>query len=445
MFHFHISYMRRNSKSTSSEKADYILREGRYSARGDRVRRIGWKYMPEWAKSDPREYWRALDRQTNVRANARLMFCIEAAIPRDLPDDLQNQLVDDFVTHIAQVSSGRDGEQGMPALYAIHEGIRRDDAATGRKPNPHLHFLISTSINDGRKRPPEIWFGRANGAKPERSGAPRSTFIGTRKWLLQLRQSWSSFANAALRQAGLPATLDHRSHRARGLVALPTVHLGPARHALLRMGQLDARVQYNARVRAENEKHEEALEALRKGSAHSAAWRRQSEAEEQRLQQELLAANEDLRSMLASHPLADPDARLISSASVLVLSRKMARAADGGGAGGVLAFVPAVRAALGTGWLSSNLRGQVWWTRADCDNAVLMGPGYLATDGQMPGLGYALVNVAAALGLDDLTVYVADPQGDLKHEIAAALAQHGLDCTWRLRKPTFEAKTRPAA
>jgi hypothetical protein len=82
--------------------------------------------------------------------------------------------------------------------------------------------------------------------------------------------------------------------------------------------------------------------------------------------------------------------------------------------------------------------------RADCDEAALMGPGYVANDGHRPGLGKALVKVAAALGLDDLTVYLADPKCDLKDEIAAALAQHGLDCNWSLKKPQIEVKIRTA-
>jgi hypothetical protein len=416
-----------------SDRVAYIIREGRYSNRGDQVRLVEKMNMPEWAQADPREYWRVLDAEKHIRRNARLMFQIEAAIPRDLPVAQQNKLVHDFVRHVARLSTGRRGRHAMPVVYAIHEGVHHDDAVTGRWPNPHFHLKISTSINDGIARAPNRWFRRANGSEPGKGGAPRSALIGTRKWLLHVRRAWARFANAALRRAGLPATMDHRSNLARGLLAVPTMHLGPLEAARERAGRPGLKAQRNAHIRSHNKALEESIVQRRAQAMRIEAARKERAASELALRAKFALAKAELRERLETHPLAATNEDLLSHVSILLLSKKLAQRASNG-AEGIIGIVPVVRVALGEGWLCSKLLGRVWWTRADCNDLVVMGAGFIATDAGRTGVGSALGRVAGALGLDDLIGCAAVGADDLKEELDVTLADRKMVCSWR-RQP----------
>jgi len=401
-------------------------------------------FMPEWAQKDPQEYWRVLDAEKLIRRNGRLMYQIEAAIPRDLSPAQQNKLVHDFVRFVARISTGRRGRHAMPVVYAIHEGVRRSDAWTGRRPNPHFHLKTSTSINDGIARPPGRWFRRANGTDPGKGGAPRSTLIGARKWLFHIRRAWARFANAALRSAGLPATLDHRSNRDRGLLATPTMHLGPLEAARERAGRPGPKAQRNAQIRLDNETLEESIQRRHASAALTEAARSQHEAAERALRAELAMAKADLRVWLETHPLAATSTTLLDSVSILLLSKKLAQSSSNSGGDGVSGLVPVVRAALGEGWVCSKLLSRIWWTRPDCDDLVVMSPGVIATDARRTGLGSALGRVATALDLDDLVGFAAEGADHIKDEVDAMLSDHGTACSWaRQLKPKANMRHSP--
>jgi hypothetical protein len=152
--------------------------------------------------------------------NARLLYRVEFALPRELPAHLQVRLAERFLDWTARLC-GRDVERAAaPLSYAIHAGFGR---------NPHVHCLVSTSLNDGHARSADAWFRRAQASNPARGGAPRSRFMGQRRWLMLIREGWAAMANIFLAKANLPQRLDHRSHRARGLPFKPTRHEGPGR------------------------------------------------------------------------------------------------------------------------------------------------------------------------------------------------------------------------
>ena len=76
--------------------------------------------MPDWAAGDLSTYWRALDQEV-MRANGRLLYTIEAAIPRVLSIEQQNQLAIRFVLYVARMSARRPRRGVLPHLLAIHE------------------------------------------------------------------------------------------------------------------------------------------------------------------------------------------------------------------------------------------------------------------------------------------------------------------------------------
>ncbi len=146
---------------------------------------------PAWV-ADRAALWNTVD-LTARRKDARLAKSIVAAITRDIPQDRRVALVRDFVAPFVAL--------GCIADVAIHED--------GTDHNPHLHVLLTT-----RRLTPD-GFG------------DKLTALEQRSFVKRTRERWADLSNRYLEKAGSPIRVDHRSYRARGIEAEPTVHRGP--------------------------------------------------------------------------------------------------------------------------------------------------------------------------------------------------------------------------
>lgn len=94
------------------------------------------------------------------------------------------------------------------------------------------------------------------------SKTPRSTRFGRQnpisaRWnsdeqLLLWREAWADTVNRHLERMGETARIDHRSHAARGLLELPTVHEGVTARTMERKGYTADRCELNRRIKADN-------------------------------------------------------------------------------------------------------------------------------------------------------------------------------------------------
>lgn len=94
------------------------------------------------------------------------------------------------------------------------------------------------------------------------SKTPRSTRFGRQnpisaRWnsdeqLLLWREAWADTVNRHLERMGETARIDHRSHAARGLPELPTVHEGVTARTMERKGYTADRCELNRRIKADN-------------------------------------------------------------------------------------------------------------------------------------------------------------------------------------------------
>ena len=94
------------------------------------------------------------------------------------------------------------------------------------------------------------------------SKTPRSTRFGRQnpisaRWnsdeqLLLWREAWASNVNCHLEHMGETARIDHRSHAARGLPELPTVHEGVTARTMERKGYTADRCELNRQIKADN-------------------------------------------------------------------------------------------------------------------------------------------------------------------------------------------------
>ena len=93
------------------------------------------------------------------------------------------------------------------------------------------------------KTPKSTRFGRQN---------PISTRWNSDEQLLLWRESWADTVNRRLERMGETARIDHRSHAARGLPELPTVHEGVTARTMERKGYTADRCELNRRIKADN-------------------------------------------------------------------------------------------------------------------------------------------------------------------------------------------------
>ncbi|WP_424992261.1 MobA/MobL family protein [Oceaniradius stylonematis] len=148
---------------------------------------------PEWA-ADRTQLWNTVD-TTARRKDARLAKTIEAAITREVPTAQREALLRAFVAPYVAL--------GCVADIAIHED--------GTDHNPHVHILLTTRA-----------------LTPDGFGAKLAA-LEQRRFVKQARERWAELTNHYLKQAGSTLRVDHRSYKARGITAEPTVHRGPDR------------------------------------------------------------------------------------------------------------------------------------------------------------------------------------------------------------------------
>ncbi len=142
------------------------------------------------------------------RKDAQLVREIEVALPHELSFDQQVSLLHHFIRRTFV-------NAGMIASLDIHN-----------KPgNPHCHILLSL-----RSVTPDGFGPKVRGWNEHHLAE---------SW----RERWASGCNAALRLAGSPTRLDHRSYKRRGLDITPTKHLGTRRD--LNTEKWDARAESN--------------------------------------------------------------------------------------------------------------------------------------------------------------------------------------------------------
>lgn len=184
------------------------------------------------------DLWNAAERAETYK-NACVAREHLVALPHELDEGQRLELVREYARDLAQ-------RHGCAVDAAIH------DADEGG--NVHAHVLCSTRVltADG--------FGEK--CAREQAGRKRSADLKAE------RIRWEVLANGALERAGRPERIDHRSHKERGLLDLPTIHEGhgPGRAR---------RAQHNREVSELNE----AMRAALTERAHEAARLKAAEAE----------------------------------------------------------------------------------------------------------------------------------------------------------------------
>ena len=434
MYHLHVRRVSRASENSAIDRLSYICRAGRYVNSGDQVREVRSLGMPFFATSQSaQEYWRGTD-SSSMRANGRLMFTIEFSLPRNLEAAAQNRLAFNFSRFISRMSSDHTHRAFLPCTYAIHEGIKPNDAITARLPNPHVHLLLSPCINDGHARDAEKWFRRANSKFPDEGGAPRSKYVGSKKWLNHVRRAWARIANAALRRAGLQEDLDHRSHQDRGLPTLPTIHVGTSLEKMLRMGKIAKKLKRNIRINEFNTKFLLLQKNSRNEDGRSERSDREYRSAKNNLQQSIKLMVSRLECEISTHAFAKGKKSLLSAATVYVSGAALKDSLDEDGDHYEVRCAE-VKRAFGDSCVSIFAFDLFWYLFPPSDSVLVIGRGYLATDAKD-------VEFLQRIALAVRSMNFGNLHGQVKSEIRDKLAnifdKGPISCKWNDHQKAFK-------
>ena len=246
---------------------DYTRKQGVVS-----VTLITPKLAPKWA-SDRSQVWNAAE-CAETRKNATVAREFEIALPAELSGLQRQQLAHELAQELVD-------QHGCIADVAIHE-----PSGDGDQRNHHAHILLST-----RRLGPEGFTDKTRELDDYSSGP---------KWVHKWRERYAQLQNRCLRQAGSEVRVDHRSHKDRGVEAIPSVHLGPAATAYERRTGLPSRKRLDWQEHA----HQRLLAAKEAGDLARAA---------QQLDASILVLDGDLQAALAER---DAQPILVSQADI---------------------------------------------------------------------------------------------------------------------------------
>lgn len=206
------------------------------------------KHAPKWTLN--REYlWNKVE-EKEKHAKAQLARSFTIALPREMSNKQQRELVEDFVKE--QLI-----DRGMVADIAIH----RDD-----NNNPHAHIMTTIRpFKDngewGDKTKKEYLLDKDGNKQKTEAGNVRSRNVDLTGWsskevLKEWRSSWADIQNKHLEKNGFTDRVTHKSYAEQGVEKIPTIHEGYVAREMEKDGKVSDRMQINREIKHSNNQEE---------------------------------------------------------------------------------------------------------------------------------------------------------------------------------------------
>lgn len=170
---------------------------------------------------DRAKIWNTSER-SEKRKDARTAREIIVNLPHELSHNQRLALVDEFTKLVAK-------SYGVAIDYAIHEPNKSGDDR-----NYHAHILMTTrqsTLENG-----VLVLGAKSNLELENKALKAKGLPSTQEQIKNIRKNWADCTNHHLRKAGLDISIDHRSHKERGLEIAPTIKMGVSAMAMERKG-----------------------------------------------------------------------------------------------------------------------------------------------------------------------------------------------------------------
>ena len=241
---------------------------------------------PEWA--DRSILWNAVEEAEKTK-DSRLAREFVVALPIEMEKEqwielltefVQNQFVGDGMCADAAIHD-TDGHNSHAHILLTVRPLNPDGTwqyktqkeylcVRGKEERGFTAEEFKTAQAEGWEKQYQYRVGRKKKyLSPSRAGdyerlskTPRSTRFGRQnpisaRWnsdeqLLLWREAWADTVNRHLERMGETARIDHRSHAARGLPELPTVHEGVTARTMERKGYTADRCELNRQIKADN-------------------------------------------------------------------------------------------------------------------------------------------------------------------------------------------------
>ena len=236
----------RSAVASVAYRAGIKITDDRLGKTYDYTKRNGvlWTGMatPSGLEIDRNDLWNRAEK-TETRSNSRTAREIVINIPHELMQGDQSagkMLAYEFATNLSQ-------KYKIAVDVAVHAPDKQGDNR-----NYHAHLLLTTrqitQEQDGR-----FELGKKSQLEMSNAQLKQAGLLSNQDELKEIRREWAELANEYLAERNIDTRIDHRSHKDRGLLTLPTVKMGWQATELERQGIRTEVGDQNRAIKAYNE------------------------------------------------------------------------------------------------------------------------------------------------------------------------------------------------
>lgn len=193
----------------------------------------------EKIKLDRSQVWNTAE-QKEKRKDSRTAREIIINLPHELNEKQRAELVAEFAESVAK-------KYNVAIDYSIHLPDKEGDQR-----NHHCHIMMTTRTAELDKNN-NLVLGKKTALELGNKDLAKLDLPTSQEQIKDLRKEWAETANKHLAKAELDISIDHRSHKDRGLETLPTIKLGWEASAMERKGIQTDKGDYNRQIQATNE------------------------------------------------------------------------------------------------------------------------------------------------------------------------------------------------
>lgn len=189
-------------------------------------------------KLDRSQVWNTAE-QKEKRKDSRTAREIIINLPHELNEKQRADLVKDFAESVAK-------KYNVAIDYSIHLPDKEGDQR-----NHHCHIMMTTRTAELDKNN-NLVLGDKTALELGNKDLAKLDLPTSQEQIKDLRREWAETTNKHLVMAELSERIDHRSHKDRGLITLPTIKLGWQATAMERKGIQTDKGDYNRQIHATN-------------------------------------------------------------------------------------------------------------------------------------------------------------------------------------------------